>query len=71
MSLLPKTFHIDLPDDLVREVEKCKDDDAVKQVGIEWCVQQSKELMEHKIPCLHYYTMGNAEIIRKIASQVY
>ena len=71
MTLLPKTFHIDLPDDFVREVEQCKDDNAVKEVGIQWCVQQSKELMKEKIPCLHYYTMGNAEVIRRIASQVF
>jgi len=71
MSLLPKTFHIDLLDDLVKEVEKCSTDDAVKQVGIEWCVEQSKELMKNGIPCLHYYTMGNAEIIRQIASRVF
>ena len=71
LTLLPKTFHIDLPDDLVKAVEQCKNDDEVKQVGVEWCVQQSKELMAHKIPCLHYYTMSNADIIKKIASQVF
>ena len=71
LSLLPKTFHIDLPDDLVSEIEKCKTDGEVKQVGIEWCIQQSKELMARNLPCLHYYTMGNAETIRKIASNVF
>ncbi len=71
LSLLPKTFHIDLPDDLVSEIEKCNNDGEVKQVGIEWCIQQSKELMARNLPCLHYYTMGNAETIRKIASNVF
>ncbi|MBL0341533.1 MAG: methylenetetrahydrofolate reductase [NAD(P)H] [Bacteroidetes bacterium] len=71
LTLLPKTFHIDLPDDLVKAVDQCKSDDEVKQVGIEWCVQQSKELMKNKIACLHYYTMSNADIIKKIASQVF
>ncbi len=71
LTLLPKTFHIDLPDDLVKAIEQCKNDDEVKQVGIEWCVMQSKELLEHKISCLHYYTMSNADIIKKIASQVF
>jgi len=71
MTLLPKTFHIDLPDDLVKLVEQCKTDEAVKEAGIEWCVAQSKELMKNKIPCLHYYTMSNADIIKKIASQVF
>jgi methylenetetrahydrofolate reductase (NADPH) len=71
MTLLPKTFHIDLPDDLVREVEKCKSDTDVKEAGIEWCIEQSRELMRNKVPCLHYYTMGNAAVIKKIASNVF
>jgi len=71
MTLLPKTFHIDLPDEFVKLIESCKTDDAVKEAGIEWCVQQSKELMKQKIPCLHYYTMSNSEVIRRIASQVF
>jgi methylenetetrahydrofolate reductase (NADPH) len=71
MTLLPKTFHIDLPDDLVREIENCKDDQAIQEVGTEWCIMQSKELVKRNIPCLHYYTMGNASIIKKIASDVF
>lgn len=71
MTLLPKTFHIDIPDDLVKEIELCKTDEAVKEAGIEWCVSQSKELVKNKIPCLHYYTMSNADVIKKIASQVF
>lgn len=71
LALLPKTFHIDLPDELVHALEKCKTDEEVRQVGIEWCISQSKELVKHKTPCLHYYTMGNSEIIRQIASAVF
>jgi methylenetetrahydrofolate reductase (NADPH) len=71
ITLLPKTFHIDLPDDLLKEIEKCQTDEQVKQVGIEWCILQSKELANAKVPCLHYYTMGNAGVIRAIASKVF
>ena len=71
MTLLPKTFHIDLPDDFVKALENCETDAQVKEVGTEWCITQSKELAQHKIPCLHYYTMGNAELIRRIASNVF
>jgi methylenetetrahydrofolate reductase (NADPH) len=71
MTLLPKTFHIDLPDDFVKALENCETDAQVKEVGTEWCIAQSKELAQHKIPCLHYYTMGNAELIRRIASNVF
>ncbi|MES2690711.1 MAG: methylenetetrahydrofolate reductase [NAD(P)H] [Bacteroidota bacterium] len=68
---LPKIFHIDLPDDLVTEVEKCKDDKAVKQVGIEWAIQQSKELKQSGSPVLHYYTMGLSEATKAIATEVF
>ena len=68
---LPKLFHIDLPEDLVNAIEACKDDKAVKQVGIEWSVQQSKELKEHGVPVLHYYTMGLSEATKAIAKAVF
>ena len=71
LSLLPKTFHIDLPDDLVLAIEKCKSDEDVKQVGIEWCIQQSKELMQAGVPVLHYYTMGKAKSTKAIAKAVF
>lgn len=70
-TILPKTFKIDLPDDLLDEIEKCDSDAKVKEAGIEWCINQSKELMTFGVPCLHYYTMGSPEITRRIASQVF
>ena len=69
--IMPKIFHIDLPNDLVDAVEKCKDDIAVKQVGIEWAIQQSKELKAAGVPVLHYYTMGMSEATKKIATAVF
>jgi methylenetetrahydrofolate reductase (NADPH) len=68
---LPKIFSIDLPEDLVTAVEACKDDKAVKQVGIEWAIQQSKELKAAGVPVLHYYTMGLSEATKAIASKVF
>jgi methylenetetrahydrofolate reductase (NADPH) len=70
-STLPKIFHVDLPEDLADEIEKCKTDKEVKQLGIEWCINQSKELKESGVPCLHYYTMGNAEMTCRIAEKVF
>src|ERR1700741_5050729 len=71
LMVLSKLFHIDFPDALVLEVEKCKDDKAVKQVGIEWAIQQSKELKDAGTPVLHYYTMGLSEATKAIASKVF
>ncbi len=71
LSILPKIFHIDIPVELTNEIDKCKDDKAVKQVGIEWAIQQSKELKAIGTPVLHYYTMGLAETTKQIASKVF
>ncbi|KAB2859042.1 MAG: methylenetetrahydrofolate reductase [NAD(P)H] [Flavobacteriales bacterium] len=68
---LSKFFHIDLPDELVDAIEKCKNDDAVKQVGIEWAIQQSKDLLAFGSPCIHYYTMGKSVATREIIKQVF
>jgi methylenetetrahydrofolate reductase (NADPH) len=68
---LSKFFHIDIPDDLVEAIEACKNDDAVRQVGIEWAIQQSKELIEFGVPCIHYYTMGKSISTREIVKAVY
>ncbi len=68
LSSIPRKFFIDFPQDLVREVQKAKDDVAVQQIGIEWCIQQSKELKAAGVPCLHYYTMGDTETSKMIAS---
>ena len=70
-TLLPKTFKIDIPQDLLEQVEKCKSDNEVKEVGIEWCIQQSKELMAAGVPCLHFYTMGTSESTRRVASKIF
>lgn len=68
---LPKIFHIDVPQDLYVAAEKCETDAEVREVGIEWCIQQSKELVKANVPCLHFYTMGTSETTRRVASQVF
>jgi methylenetetrahydrofolate reductase (NADPH) len=70
-SFLPKFFHIDLPEDLSKELIKCKDNKAVEQLGIEWGIQQSKELKERGVPCIHYYTMSTSTAVKAIASNVF
>jgi methylenetetrahydrofolate reductase (NADPH) len=70
LNSLARLFSIDLPQDLALETMKAKDDAARRQIGIEWCIMQSKELKEKGAPCLHYYTMGDADTIRRIVSEV-
>ncbi|TNE61956.1 MAG: methylenetetrahydrofolate reductase [NAD(P)H] [Bacteroidetes bacterium] len=70
LTSIPRKFFVGMPKDLVDAVLKAKDDEAVRQIGIEWCIQQSKELKAAGVPCLHYYTMGDAATIREIAAAV-
>jgi methylenetetrahydrofolate reductase (NADPH) len=70
-SILPTTFKIDLPDDLADEIDKCKDNAAVKEVGIKWTIQQSKELIKKGVPTLHFYSMGKSDPIYRIAKELF
>jgi methylenetetrahydrofolate reductase (NADPH) len=71
LNLIPHRFHVDLPEDLIIEIVKCKDNDQVREVGIEWCIAQSLELQKANIPVLHYYSMGKSDNIKSIASKVF
>ncbi len=69
---IPRLFHLNLPKDLVSAIEEAGENrKAVRQVGIDWCVQQSKELKAAGAPCLHYYTMGDAKTTQAIVEQVF
>lgn len=68
---LPKTFNVDLPEDLVKEVLKCKNNQEVRHVGVEWAIQQSRELLDFGVPVLHFYTMDKADNIYEIAKNVF
>jgi methylenetetrahydrofolate reductase (NADPH) len=71
LSLLPHRFHIDIPEALADEVQKASSNEVVKEIGIDWCIQQSKELMDKGVPVLHYYSMGKSDSIQKIASNLF
>lgn len=71
LNQIPHRFKVDLPDELIMEVVKAKDNDAVKQIGIEWCIAQSKELVAAGIPVLHYYSMGKSDNIKAIGREVF
>jgi len=71
LQLLPQAFRIDLPQDLIDAVEKCKNNKEVRQLGIEWAIAQSKELKASGVPVLHYYSMGKSDNIWAIARDVF
>ena len=64
-------FNIDLPEALTKELEKCTDNDAARQVGTEWAISQSKELIEFGVPSVHYYSMGKSTSVYDVAKEVF
>ena len=71
LNLIPHRFNVDLPEDLISEIIKCKNNIQVREVGIEWCITQSKELLKAGVPFLHYYSMGKSSNVKKVASKVF
>ena len=71
LTVLPKIFSIDLPQELATELAKCKNNDDAKVVGTEWAIQQSKDLVANKVPSLHIYTYGVSDNTRKIVEAVF
>lgn len=71
LSTVPKTFRCDLPFALSEGLQRCKTDDEVKQIGIEWAIQQCRDLIDHGIPSLHFYTLSAVDSIRQIAEAIY
>ena len=70
MTMLPKTFHIDLPTDLSNVIAKCNTDLEVEKVGTEWLLMQSKELKKAGVPVLHYYTLGRSQIVANVVKEL-
>jgi methylenetetrahydrofolate reductase (NADPH) len=70
MTILPRTFHVDLPDELSAEIMKCKTDADVELVGTEWLINQSRELKKAGVPVLHYYTLGKPRVIWNVVKEI-
>ena len=71
LNIVPKTFHVDIPQALSEEARKCKSDEEIKQLGIEWCTNQCQELMKNGVPSIHFYTVSAVDSIRKVAERIY
>jgi len=70
-KMIPMVFNISFPQNLVSEIEKCKNNDDVKRVGIEWCIAQTRELMSYGVPALHFFTIGRSDNVFEIAKAIY
>jgi len=70
LSVLPRTFHVDIPTELSNEIMKCKTDADVEIVGTEWLLQQSRELKKAGAPVLHYYTLGKPQVVANVVKEI-
>lgn len=71
IQTIPQVFSIDLPTELVEECRKAKDDASIYQIGIEWTIQQSRELIAHGVPAVHYFSVGRTENVREVAKALF
>ena len=71
LQLLPQVFKIDLPETLIKSIDDCKTNKQVRQIGVEWCIEQSKELLQAGVPLLHYYSMGKSDNVKAIAKALF
>lgn len=71
VDVLPKLFHLQIPEELNKEIRKCKDNKEALEVGTEWGIEQSKDLIKNGAPVLHFYTLGAGNSIRKIAEEIF
>lgn len=71
MNTLPRLFHVEIPEALAGELQKAATDEAARKVGVEWCIQQCKELVKAKVPLIHFYTMSNPGPVKAVVSKVF
>ena len=71
LTVVPKTFHCDIPEELAQEVLKCKTDEDAKELGIEWTTAQVKDLFEHGYNNVHFFTVSAVESVKQIAKTLF
>lgn len=71
LSMIPKTFKIDLPQELVAEAVRCQTDEEASALGVEWCIHQCRELIQHGVPSIHFYTVSAVHSVKEVAKAIY
>ena len=71
LTILPKVFHVDLPNDLANELARCDSDAKAKDLGVEWCTMQARELIDKGVKSIHFYSLNATDSVRRIAQNIY
>ncbi|MDE5838700.1 MAG: methylenetetrahydrofolate reductase, partial [Paramuribaculum sp.] len=70
LTLLPKVFHVDMPEDLANEIVACKNDEEAKEIGVRWCTEQMRDLYANGVPSIHLYSLNATNSVRKILENI-
>ncbi|HYC40496.1 MAG TPA: methylenetetrahydrofolate reductase [Chitinophagaceae bacterium] len=70
LTVIPRTFHVDIPSELANEILRCRTDEDAEKVGAEWLLQQSRELKESGVKVLHYYTVGKPHVVAEVVRRL-
>lgn len=71
LTALPRIFRTDIPEELANALRKCRDDEDAKEVGVEWCIEQCRELIRHNVPSIHFYSLMATESVYRVAGEIY
>jgi methylenetetrahydrofolate reductase (NADPH) len=71
LAIIPRTFHVDIPEELSSAILACKTDVEVEHVGTEWMLHQSRELKKAGVPVLHYYTLGKPHVVANVVKEIF
>ena len=69
--MVPKTFKVDIPQELTLEALKCQTEEQIEALGVEWCIQQCRELIAYGVPSIHFYSVGAINSIKQVAKVIY
>ena len=70
LTVVPKTFHCDIPEPLASEIVKCKTDEDARQLGIEWTTSQCRELYAHGVKDIHFYTVSAVDSVVEVTKRL-
>lgn len=71
LAMIPQTFHVDLPPALVELLERAKGQEEIREIGIQWCIDQTKDLLAHQVPGVHFYTLGKPDAVSNVVRTCY
>lgn len=70
LETIPRTFHVEIPMELYREISRARNDEIAREAGISWTVAQCQELIRAGVPAIHFFTMGDPQTIVEVLRRV-